>query len=69
MTSLRAEKTRAIYAAHPEFGSPDAPVDQLPEDVRANLQAEIQKMRADMKPWAVSEVLRELRELVTKVAA
>ena len=68
VTDRRAEERRRIFAAHPEFGSPDAPVDQLPEDVRARLQAELQKMRDDTVPFANSEVQRELRELVSKVA-
>jgi hypothetical protein len=68
VTERRAEERKRIFAAHPEFGSPDAPVDQLPEDVRTRLQAELQKMRDDMVPFANAEVQRELRELVGKVA-
>ena len=29
VTELRAKKRREIFAKHPEFGSPDGPVDQL----------------------------------------
>jgi hypothetical protein len=68
VTERRAAERKRIFAAHPEFGSPDAPVDQLPEDVRALLQAELQKMRADTVPFANAEVQRELRELVSTVA-
>jgi hypothetical protein len=68
VTERRAEQRTRIFAAHPEFGSPEAPVDQLPEDVRARLQAELQKMRDDMVAFANAEVQRELRELVTRVA-
>ncbi len=68
VTERRAAERKKIFAAHPEFGSPDAPVDQLPEEVRTRLQAELQKMREDMVPFANAEVLRELRELVTAVA-
>ncbi len=64
VTKLRAEKRKAVFASDPAYGSPDAPVDQLPEDVRARLQADLQKMRDDTTPWANSEVLRELREMV-----
>src|SRR3954470_24417359 len=32
VTRLRDEKRRAIYAQHPEFGSPDAAITDLPED-------------------------------------
>jgi hypothetical protein len=68
VTERRAAERKRIFAAHPEFGSPDAPVDQLPEDVRALLQAELQKMRADTVPFANAEVQRELRDLVSTVA-
>jgi hypothetical protein len=64
VTELRAKKRREIFAAHPEYGSPDAPVDALPEDVRTKLQAELQKMRDDTVVFANGEVQRELRELV-----
>ena len=68
VTERRGAERRKIFAAHPEFGSPDAPVDQLPEDVRGRLQAALQKMRDDLVPFANAEVQRELRELVTAVA-
>lgn len=68
VTERRAVERQRIFAAHPEFGAPDAPVDQLPEDARTRLQAELQKMRDDMVPFANAEVQRELRELVTAVA-
>jgi hypothetical protein len=68
VTERRAAERKKIFAANPEFGSPDAPVDQLPEDVRTRLQAELQKMREGMVPFANGEVQRELRELVSKVA-
>lgn len=69
VTELRAQRRKQVFADHPEFGSPDAPVDQLPEDVRARLGAELQKMREETTPFANGEVIRELRELVTRVAA
>lgn len=67
VTERRASERKRIFAAHPEFGSPDAPVDQLPDDVRTRLQTELQKMRDDMVPFANAEVQRELRELVSRV--
>ena len=68
VTERRAAERKKIFAAHPEFGSPDASVDQLPEDVRTRLQSELQKMREGMVAFANGEVQRELRELVSKVA-
>src|SRR5437870_8882760 len=69
VTELRARRRHDIFAAHPEFGAPDAPVDQLPEDVRGRLQSELQKMRDDTASFANAEVVREIRDLVTRVAA
>jgi hypothetical protein len=68
VTERRAQERKRIFSANPEFGSPDAPVDQLPEEARTRLQAELQKMRDDMVSFANAEVQRELRELVSKVA-
>jgi hypothetical protein len=63
VTELRAKKRREIFAAHPEFGSPDAPVDQLPEDVRARLQEELAKMREETTDQANAEVIRDIRAI------
>ena len=64
-----AKRRAEIFRAHPEFGAPDAPVDQLPEDVRARLSTELQKVRDETTPFANAEVIREIRELVSRVAA
>ena len=69
VTEVRAKRRKDIFAAHPEFGSPDAPVDQLAEDVRVRLQAELAKMRDDTTKFANAEVVREIREIATRVAA
>src|SRR4051812_27261125 len=45
VTELRSQKRLEVFAKDPAYGSPDAPVDQLPEDVRGRLQADLQKMR------------------------
>lgn len=68
VTEMRARKRREVFAAHPEFGSPDAPPDQLPEDVRSRLQAELQKMRDDTTDWANGEVIREIRAIAERRA-
>jgi hypothetical protein len=69
VTEIRAKRRKDIFAAHPEFGSPDAPVDQLAEDVRVRLQGELAKMRDETAKFANAEVVRELREIATRVAA
>ncbi len=69
VTEIRAKRRKDIFAAHPEFGSPDAPVDVLPEEVRVRLQGELAKMRDETTKFANAEVVRELREIATRVAA
>jgi hypothetical protein len=69
VTEIRAKRRKEIFAAHPEFGSPDAPVDQLPEGIRVRLQGELAKMRDETTKFANAEVVRELREIATRVAA
>ena len=69
VTEVRAKRRKDIFAAHPEFGSPDAPVDQLAEEARVRLQAELAKMRDETAKFANAEVVRELREIATRVAA
>jgi hypothetical protein len=64
VTELRAKKRKEVFAKDRAYGSPDAPIDQLPEDVRGRLQADLQKMRDETTTFANSEVQRELRELV-----
>jgi len=64
VTELRARKREEIFAKNPEFGSPSAPVDQLPEDVRVRLAEAQTKMREETAPFANAEVVRELRAIV-----
>ena len=66
VTERRTKRRAEIFASDPRFGSPDSPVDQLPEAVRADLMAALQKMRDEMRPFADGEVIRELKEIVTK---
>ena len=64
VTALRAEKRLEIFAKHPEFGSPDAAIDQLPEDVRTALQEAQAKMREETLPFANAEVVKAFRAIV-----
>jgi hypothetical protein len=64
VTKLRAQKRLEIFEQNPEFGSPTAPVDQLPEDVRIRLNEQLTRMRQEMMPFANAEVVRELRAIV-----
>jgi len=69
VTELRAQKRAEIYAKSPEFGSPDAPIDQLPEDVRTRLQQATAAMRDETVPFANAEVVREIRAIVERAPA
>jgi Thioredoxin len=68
VTELREKKRQELYAQHPEFGSPSDPVDKLPEADRIKLTQAIGQMRDETKPFADSEVVRELREIVEGIA-
>jgi hypothetical protein len=64
VSEYREQKRQAIYASNPAYGSADAPLDQVPEDVRTTLQTEIRRMREESQTYANGEVVRELKELV-----
>lgn len=68
VTERRKAKRAEIFASDPRFGSPDGAVDQLPDDVRADLMQKLQEMRREMRSFADAEVVRELREIVERAA-
>lgn len=68
VTERRTKRRAEIFAADPRFGSPDGPVDLLPEAVRADLMAALQTMREEMRTFADAEVIRELRAVLAKAA-
>jgi len=68
VTELREKKRQEIYQQSPEFGSPGDPVDKLPEEARIRLTQAIGQMREETKPFADSEVVRELREIAERIA-
>ncbi|MDP8922682.1 MAG: thioredoxin family protein [Chloroflexota bacterium] len=69
VTEAREQRRREIYAQNPEFGSPDAPVDQLSEEARTRLAGLIADMREELMPFSNREVIRELREIVERAPA
>jgi hypothetical protein len=69
VTERRAQRRLEIFAQHPEFGSPDQPIDQLPEDVRAQLQEAIAAMRDELKPVDNRDVVREFIGIVERAHA
>ena len=69
VTARRARQRQELFAQHPEFGSPDTPVDQLPEEVRVRLMHEMTRLREEAKAVDNQEVVRALREIVERVGA
>jgi hypothetical protein len=69
VTRLREEKRQQLYKDNPSWGDPSKPIAELPEDVRTDVQAKTGAMRNETKPFANSEVVRELREIVERVGS
>ena len=61
VTETRAKLRAEIYTQHPEFGGPDGYA-TLSEDRRQELSDLLMAMRADVRPFAVSEAVREFGE-------
>jgi hypothetical protein len=68
VTRLREDKRQALYKAHPEFGEPNTPIAELPEEVRTRVQQAMAGIRAETKTFANAEVVRELCETAEKAA-
>jgi hypothetical protein len=69
VTKRNAQLRLDMYARHPEFGSPDASIAELPEEVRTALAEETAAWREESRPLNNQDVIRELREIVERVAA
>ena len=68
ITKLRADKRAEVYQSDPKFGDPSAPPDQLPEDVRNELNAALQRMRDETAPSYNKDASAWIRQLATKAA-
>jgi hypothetical protein len=64
VTERRAEARREVFAQHPEFGSPDTPIAQLPEDVRVKVMEAMAAGRERFKTIDNQDVVRALRAIV-----
>jgi thiol-disulfide isomerase/thioredoxin len=69
VTERRARRRAEIYAQHPEFGAPDKPIAELPEEVRVRLNQALTSMREELKPLDTREVLQALRAIVERAHA
>jgi hypothetical protein len=69
VTERQARQRRELYAQHPEFGSPDTPISQLPEDVRVKLMTAMAARREEFRTVNNQDVVRALRTIVEAVPA
>lgn len=69
VTQMLAEKRAAIYAAHPEYGDPSTPPDQMSAEVRVAFMQEVNQMREDARGEINRAIIRDLRQIVQGVAA
>ncbi|HEX8034900.1 MAG TPA: thioredoxin family protein [Ktedonobacterales bacterium] len=69
VTQRRDALRRTVATQHPELGSPETPITQLPEEARAKLTELMAEGRAAMKPEDNRDVVRALRSIVEPVVA
>jgi hypothetical protein len=61
VTQKRADLRLASFKANPEFGDPNAPIGDLPDEVRARVMAETARIRDETTGFSNDEVVREWR--------
>jgi thioredoxin family protein len=69
VSQRRDVKRREVFAEHPELGSPETPITQMPEEARTQLMQLLASWRAEQKPAENAEVVRALRAIVERVPA
>jgi hypothetical protein len=68
VTDLRAEKTREIHAANPEFGPMGRMPAEMPEEIRTKYQTAVYAMRGATEDFYLAESMREFREIAAELA-
>ena len=68
VTERRARLRKELFAKNPEFGSPDTPVDQLPEEVRVRIMQETTAQREELKPQENLDVVQAMRAIVERAS-
>ena len=68
VTDLRAERTKEIHAANPDFGPFGRSPAEMPEEVRTKYQGMINEMRGATTDFYISESTREFREIAGELA-
>ncbi|HEV2458818.1 MAG TPA: thioredoxin family protein [Ktedonobacterales bacterium] len=66
VTERRAAQKRAVYAEHPEFGSPETPITQLPEELRIQVMTALAEGREQFKAQDNQDVVDSLRTIVSR---
>lgn len=69
VTERNASQQRELYAQHPEFGSPDTPISQLPEDIRGQVMQATAALREASRSANNQDVVRALRNIVEPAQA
>jgi hypothetical protein len=69
VTERRNARRQQLYAEHPELGSPDTPISQMPEEARVTLMQAMAGWREEFKAQDNRDVVRALREIVERVPA
>lgn len=69
VTERNARQQRELYAQHPEFGSPDTPISQLPEDIRAQVMQATAASREASRSANNQDVVSALRNIVESAQA
>jgi hypothetical protein len=69
VTARYARVRAEVFAQHPEFGSPETSIAELPEDVRAKVMEATAAAREQGKAGDNAEVVRELRAIVERAGA
>lgn len=68
VTALREQRRQELYRDHLEWGDPAVPIAELAEVVRVQVQQATAAMRAETRPFANGEVVRELRAIAERAA-
>lgn len=66
VTQVRNQRRRELHAQHPEYGSPETPIDQLSEEARAGLMQWMATLREELKPGQDQAVIHDLRAIVER---
>jgi Thioredoxin len=69
VTKRTAQWRSELHAQHPEYGSPDTPISQLPEDVRVKLMESLAARREETRDQNNKDVVQTLRSIVESARA